>query len=328
MVKDPVSPNLFARFALGLVNFILAGLAAAMVLGFLGRLDQAFDLLSHFRLHMAVTAAVLAGVLGWVNALRRAALAACVAVLGFAGTLPHIATGTRGTAHATTGPANAAATLRILSYNIQAGIGDHDRILQTIRAAGADLVVLPESWSTFRPAGRLLEALEADYPHRTYCPVASGCSVTLLSRRPLAGVHTLDPGRAWPPAAVARIALGDRTVTVYGVHLVFPLARSAQLDSMRILADALAHEDGPVVLAGDFNAAPWSRAMRDFSRHAGFAAPPGFRPSWPAALGPIGLPIDHIAARAGAVVEDIAVLDADGSDHRPLLATVSLARPE
>ncbi len=328
MARGRNARSQFTRMGVALVNLVLAGLCVAMVLGYLGRLDQAFDLLSHFRLHMAVMAAALAAIFGWTNALRRAALAACIAAIGFAGTLPHLMSIGNGAAHAATDTAGSAPSLRLLSYNIQAGIGDHDAILETVRTADADILVLPESWSTFRPAGRLLDALEAGYPYRSYCPAATGCSVTLLSRRPLANVRTLDPGLAWPPAVVADVALGNRTFALFGVHLVFPLARKAQLESIRTLSRELADTAGPAVVAGDFNATPWSHTMRAFSPAAGFHTAPGFRSSWPAALGRVGLPIDHVIARGDVVVKEIATLGVEGSDHRPLLATITMKTPE
>jgi hypothetical protein len=50
----------------------------------------------------------------------------------------------------------------------------------------------------------------------------------------------------------------------------------------------------------------------------------GWQPTWPAAAGMFGIPIDRILAGPGIAVLGFAVGPPSGSDHRPVTATISL----
>ena len=81
----------------------------------------------------------------------------------------------------------------------------------------------------------------------------------------------------------------------------------------------------PMVVAGDFNAAPWSLRMRRIQREQDlrFAAWPV--PTWPAGAGGLGVPIDHVLVRGGAGIARLEPWGADlGSNHRGLIAGIDL----
>lgn len=84
----------------------------------------------------------------------------------------------------------------------------------------------------------------------------------------------------------------------------------------------------PTVLAGDFNATPWTPALHRAVEAGGLAlARPdhGWYGSWPSPAGDLGIPIDQVLHGAGVTVEDFVVLDIPGSDHRAV--KVGLALP-
>ncbi|MCC0030309.1 MAG: endonuclease/exonuclease/phosphatase family protein [Brucellaceae bacterium] len=77
------------------------------------------------------------------------------------------------------------------------------------------------------------------------------------------------------------------------------------------------------VIAGDFNAAPWSAAMRSIADASGATVSPGA--TWlgfglPQALRPLaGLPIDHVLVKGAAPLEKPWRLGDAGSDHLPVM---------
>jgi endonuclease/exonuclease/phosphatase (EEP) superfamily protein YafD len=63
---------------------------------------------------------------------------------------------------------------------------------------------------------------------------------------------------------------------------------------------------------------------RSFTAHTGLRRAPGPAPAtWPAALGPCGIAIDHVLVR-GAALSPVTAFTVPGSDHRGLRATVSI----
>ena len=105
-------------------------------------------------------------------------------------------------------------------------------------------------------------------------------------------------------------------------------ARNAQLNDLTGILHAF---DGPWIVAGDFNATPWSADYRRFEGQTGLRNVRrgfGLLPTWPSQLLALGIPIDHVL-----VSPDFAVTEAKtgpdiGSDHRPVIATLTLRTAE
>jgi endonuclease/exonuclease/phosphatase (EEP) superfamily protein YafD len=86
-------------------------------------------------------------------------------------------------------------------------------------------------------------------------------------------------------------------------------------------------KDLPLVLMGDFNAAPWSRRMRQVEQKHGLRHAPFPVATWPVEAGPFGLPIDHVLVRGRAELVSVDPWGAHlGSNHRGLKAKLALQR--
>src|SRR5260221_9929849 len=110
-----------------------------------------------------------------------------------------------------------------------------------------------------------------------------------------------------------------------------PLAgtpRLAQVQQAANLADYLRSLGSDLVVMGDFNSTPWSR-LQDAFRHAtGLRNAPGLAltwPSWNETL--LRLPIDQIFSRGNITMSDFSAAPATGSDHLPIIATLTF-KPE
>ena len=154
----------------------------------------------------------------------------------------------------------------------------------------------------------------------------------VLSRFPitLKKVHTL-PGKAGIETRVAvetAVTLPSGEVTFVGTHFAHDDAQSRK-DQAAKAVELFGKNTGPVVLAGDFNATPESEPMKAFTAGWTFATPGG--------KGLLTIPaenprrqIDFILVRPAArwaVVEAKVIPEAVASDHRPVLAVMTLLAP-
>ena len=159
----------------------------------------------------------------------------------------------------------------------------------------------------------------------------------ILSRLPMSLRQTgVLPGLPGHPhrerrALWATIEWGGRHLQIVNTHLgLSARERVLQVDAL-MSPDWMRHPlcRGPVILCGDLNAIPGSRAYRRLRRHfhdpfpwSGW--PPGTFPAWYPLLR-----LDHVLFGSGWMVHRIQVprtkLTRVASDHLPLVVDVSLA---
>lgn len=297
-------------------------ISAPLALGFLGALHAAFDSFAHFRAHLAVAMVLLALPLV-LTGLRFEALGAVVLGLGalytLAGELPFGGPPAVGSAN------GERAVYSLLQINLLHDNADPGQVLSLIARERPDIVTLNEVEATWR---QRLDLLAMAYPHRVYCEPAGHFAVAILSTRPFANAPYCQP-EGW--FALARVDLAGREVAVGAVHLdwPWPFRQPAQ-------AEALATMLPPgetMILAGDFNAVPWSRTVARVEQGGLFARARGIGPTWllknlPAGLIPwIGLPLDHILWRGRIEAVSVDRLEPVGSDHLPLRMRFSVPPP-
>ena len=135
------------------------------------------------------------------------------------------------------------------------------------------------------------------------------------------------------PTVFAQVRLDGRMLNVIATHPMPPgealLAqeRNRQLDW---LAGEIAGLNGPVLLAGDLNAAPWSPVFRRFERISGLADSARGRsihPTWPADIPLLWIPIDHLLHSPELAVRSYRVGTAIRSDHLPVIADFAWCVP-
>jgi endonuclease/exonuclease/phosphatase (EEP) superfamily protein YafD len=204
------------------------------------------------------------------------------------------------------------------------------KVLDFVRGSGADLVVLVDAKSD-RWRG-VLAALGDLYPHRAPDSWREGAPVILFSRWAVPVETVVRPAAAERPYVVARLAAPEATPLVVGVHPASPSPtepedsreRNHQLDHVGATVEGVA---GPVIVAGDLNATPWSPHFRDLLAATGLrdaAAGRGWLPTWPVRLGPAGIPIDHVLIGGGVAVAGLRRGLDIGSDHYPLIADLRI----
>lgn len=276
-------------------------------------------LLQTLRFHLVGLGLVLAALLVFLGAKWRALL--FVAFLGVA--LAHgvsyvLEYSGRRTELATAPKAG----LTLLNFNVLTGNDEPERVVAFIRDLAPDVALIMETPGVENQ----LSEINAILPHRIGCETPRTCDISLFSRYPIIGgeVRELPPFRRMR-VALAPIVVDGVAVTIVGVHLSKPYFDEASSEELWRLQRVLGEIEGPVILSGDFNTAIWSGPMGYFGREVGLVPAPSYPPTWPVALGPLGVPIDNVFTVGDARIREIAAgEDSIGSNHRYLVARIDL----
>jgi endonuclease/exonuclease/phosphatase (EEP) superfamily protein YafD len=220
------------------------------------------------------------------------------------------------------------ARIRLVTYNIWKHNRDKNTIRSWLASHPADIIVLQEASPTI---AKLIKEMSGIYPHRIY--VLEGywvANLIVLSDLPIIARKDIRVTKTAWPALDIRLQLADgRPLDMIVIHGRNPQTAAGLADRDRLfnyLAADIASRAEPVVLVGDLNATPYTPIFGRFAAAAGLAASCRTPASFPAALGPFGLPIDHVFA-SGAEIVDVQALTVTGSDHRPLQADLRVPRP-
>lgn len=224
--------------------------------------------------------------------------------------------------------------LRVVTANLQTSNRDHDRFLDFVRDADPDILFIQETDLAWEAA---LEALEDTYPYHTLEARSDGYGIALFSRLPLDGLEIRRHPKAKVPAIHARLTLGGQQISILCFHALRPgpgeitARRNLQLSW---IPEYVAQQDGPVIIAGDFNVTPWSphyKAMIASSGLKNTRRGHGIAATWPGLPFPIPLlPLDHILVSPEIHTKAFRRGPNTGSDHRPLVVELVLetTRPE
>lgn len=292
---------------------VLAG-AAVQILGLAQSFHPFFDSIGHFRLH--ITVALAAGVvLLLLMRSRKTAMAALVALAGgVVGMAP--AFGSLGSS-----PDVSGRDILVFQNNTLFRNETPRAIIPQVQALKPDIITLQE---VSQNTSIILSELAADYPHQINCPFTEVGGVAVLSRWPVIqqGCAGEEMGFAW-----LQVDVEGQKVTFASLHLYwpFPFEQPVQLGRIEPMLKALPR---PVVLAGDFNAAPWSHAVSRVAAGTSTHLVSGFRLTLkmaPLGLGPWPLlPIDHVLVPDDVSVLDVHIGESTGSDHLPVVARIRL----
>jgi endonuclease/exonuclease/phosphatase (EEP) superfamily protein YafD len=214
--------------------------------------------------------------------------------------------------------------LKLVSYNtLQGNRPNGKRIADWLIASGADVIYLMEAG----PVTDEMPRLRQTYPYTVGCEAGRECSTVMLSKTPLTetGIHSLSS--VWPNRLiVAKTTIKGTAINLVQAHMVKPYFDDFAEGEAWVLANGINKLDGPVLLAGDFNAAAWSANIDNLRKAASLVPPPNYPATWPIRLGPLGVPIDNVFTRAPLVITQIEAMDdAMGSNHRGLVAEIGLA---
>jgi endonuclease/exonuclease/phosphatase (EEP) superfamily protein YafD len=300
---------------IGLVNVV-------MTLGSLLKdLYWAFDVMTHFNVQYVI-GLTLALIVGLVVRLNWRWLALFVVAL-----IPNIFILWP---YFTPQPVHAAPErepLTLVAINVSTRSDHYDQVTDYIREVDADITVLLEVRQDL--LDHIDEALTDTHPHVYGVPSRFTLGSAFVSKHPFTIADTVQLDSDWRRFLKVAIEWEGRPVTFFSVHPFPPTApRMAQSrnDEYRLFEVAVAAVDTPLVMMGDFNAAPWSSPIDRLTQVTGLRpAMLGFGawPTW-AWLGVIQAPLDYMLVSPQWEVVDYEIGRSVGSDHRPVLAEVQL----
>jgi endonuclease/exonuclease/phosphatase (EEP) superfamily protein YafD len=278
------------------------------------------DNLSNFPAHFAAAFLAVAAPLAWQRRLMPAVACVALAALALAPVVPWYFGADPGAGD----PARP--WVRLFVSNVYHSNRGHEQLLDLVERENPDVIGLLEVNAQWL---RELKPLRARYPHHYEVPGELHVGLALYSRLPLEHARALRlPGDGSTPAIAATLAAPGSDVEIVLAHPMAPVgAQYMRQRNMQIaaLAKHAAAAQGPLVLAGDLNLTMWNDAYRPLVEVGGLhnaRKGHGISPSWPA-LGPIGVPIDHILATRDVSLRNFRVLSGIGSDHYPVTAEFS-----
>lgn len=314
----------FLRFLNLCVGLAILVVALAM---FGAVFEPKLDLVTHFAYPLLLLAAFCFVVSLFIDrkkpgAQRIVAAMALVACLALTG--PELAA--RFALH--TGPAGEL-QLRVMSYNLWWLNRSPEKARAAVRSSGADVVLLIESAGRMRSVAAGLRDL---YPYQALCP----CGLSILSRYPIRDDYVrrdTRPGPQTVPAinwAVLDTPAGE--VTVMGLHMQWPTKPDLQrLEQAALLKEAAPFDRRSLIVMGDFNSTPWSVFLKRQDQLFGMERRTRGLPTWPARLptkdqwrAPFPfMPIDHVYAGKAWRTLSVRRGPSGGSDHYPVIVTLS-----
>jgi endonuclease/exonuclease/phosphatase family metal-dependent hydrolase len=232
-----------------------------------------------------------------------------------------------------------APSLRVLSFNINYGVGHDPPNIDAVAEADADLVLLQETTDESEAAFR--EALADRYPHMLFRECCNAGGLGVLSKHPIREDTWIEPSVGWFPAwrVVVDTPLGP--VQALDVHLRPPMSdggswvagyfttRDDRREEIAAFWPALDHEL-PTIVAGDFNEDAQGRAIAFLAGHGLRSALPQVQPRaktwhWQTRLGELRMMLDHVVYGPGLELRAAEVMDRGTSDHFPVLVVLGAA---
>jgi endonuclease/exonuclease/phosphatase (EEP) superfamily protein YafD len=293
---------------------------AGIVAGRLGVLWVHFDVFSQFTLHFGVM--LIAFLVGYFMPRARVLTAIVLIILAVIviGIWPQFASRevtVVGTPTTTERP------LRLMSFNTKLSRHNGDAVADEVLRNDPDVAILIE-FSQEKRAG--LDKLKSRYPYQADCFGIPECYLAIVAKAPFANVQSQS---AWEGPPLIRVSFGPELagLTLIGVHtLRFPHQR-AQLRQIEELTRLLDDIQGPRVVAGDFNATPFSRMLSAFSERSRMSRLT-YLPTWPAWLKLPQLAIDHVFVGYGIrEIEEPRIGRNAGSDHFPVVVGLAVSGP-
>ena len=311
---------------------LMAGALLALALGLAllgGGYDSHLDMLNHLAPGI-IGGQLLSATLAATGARKVRKIALSLCLCGVFMTSLRLAPELWAAASAPRSPARAGQMVRLLDWNVWVKNVDPEGSAALIRRYRPDVITLQEA----EAAGAGVPARLSDaYPYRARC---RGCDIYILSRWPIrrwdAEVDSWNRGSGRPATTVwAEIAPpGQAPFTVVTTHYDHPNTHSRQAAQRAYLAALLtAFDPETTVFAADMNLTPWSFAMQRQDSAIPLQRVTRALASWPARLDsgrafPLPLlPIDHVYAGAAWKVVSVQRGARGGSDHYPIIATLT-----
>lgn len=221
-------------------------------------------------------------------------------------------------------------TYQAIMLNVQSSGEHYDEVLAFLQQTKPDIVVLTEMRKAW-PAE--LTPLLAAYPYSNHHQAEQFDGTVVYSRFPLSKNGRFHPLHFHPDdraAAFVQLNIDGQDVTILAAHPRSPRAAdriALRNNQLLALGQLVAQQTVPTLLIGDLNTTPWSPVFQELLAISGLKNGRlgfGAQPTWPASLGNLGIPIDHVLVTPDIQIRQLHAGPNIGSDHAPLLVEFSL----
>lgn len=315
---------------------LLSGTVAALVatvIGFCGDWHWYADLFAHFRPQYVIGFALVGTILLLRRRWKTAGLALAGIVINLTVMWPHAVQSE--IALSSSSPSATAvshAKVRVVSFNLLQGNEHLEAAERFLRECDADVIILQE---VTPETATMLRRCEPIYPDQFIRGKKDSKGTALLTRLPVKNLRFEPaPGEELIGANIGEFtAPNGQLFTILGVHSHKPTSakgaagQDKYFDWLAERITTLRQSGTSLVVAGDFNATPWSRSFKRFT-----AASPLLDTSRGVLFGatwnvwsPQRLLIDHVFVSPEWRLLGREVGPEAGSDHRPLIVDLALA---
>ncbi|WP_077343130.1 endonuclease/exonuclease/phosphatase family protein [Pseudocolwellia agarivorans] len=219
--------------------------------------------------------------------------------------------------------------LTILNYNVLMMNRNAGALIELVKFHNPDVLVTLESDKWWEKA---LSTLTQEMPYTVNCPLDNLYGMHVFSKLPLADQEIKYLVENKIPSIHTSITL--RNGVKIRAHFLHPAPpspteneRSSQRDAELIMvAESIAKTKQPVVVSGDLNDVAWSSTTRLFRKISGLLDPRigrGMFNTFHTSYLFARWPLDHLFHSQHFTLSKIKRLPAIGSDHFPLLTTLS-----
>jgi endonuclease/exonuclease/phosphatase (EEP) superfamily protein YafD len=227
--------------------------------------------------------------------------------------------------------ATAGPRLRLVALNVHTANKRSDRVLEFLRRADADVLLLMEVNERWMSA---LGSLRTNYPYVIAEPREDNFGIALFSRLTLTNIEVGEFGNAEVPSITATITVGGQAIFLLGTHPVPPgSAENARLrnEQFKEVAARIRRCALPAIVLGDLNSTPWSPYFCELLHDGGLkntSQGRGLFASWPAWLPCVRISLDHCLVTPATHVINKQLGPPVGSDHLPLVIDLQISPRE
>ena len=291
--------------------------SAGLLVGLLQAVHPLADSFSHFRMYLLFLVLGASLVFCLQRRWKMFAFTSVIGLIGLVSFYPVFFTLGRPAPTPVSGP-----EVKLVQFNSLFDNKNPQAIVALIKRENPDLVALQEISAA---TSVILKSLETNYPEQKYCPFTGLGGVVILSRHP-ASASGCEQGSG---ATWMRMEIEGQPLTLVSLHLhwPYPFRQHKQIDNLTPVLQKLSV---PIIVAGDFNAAPWSHGVERIERATQTEVAKGVRNSLIADIPAMGrwpiLPVDHVLASGELFVKHIYLGEPSGSDHLPLIANFQYSK--
>lgn len=219
-------------------------------------------------------------------------------------------------------------TFRVMEINVNTQIGDPAKVRSEIKRLNPDVLGLLEVSDGWLKS----LSLDSEYPYSKAVTRNDNFGIAIYSKHPFEGDVVTSIGEDLPPVILARALVNGAPLDVVLVHALPPVSQGSYDKSwllLRRLAAVIRDKEGPLIVLGDLNSAPWGGLFNMFrfvSRTRSAAEGRGIHLTWRAQSWIFKFPIDHILVKGGLRVANTMMGQETGSDHLPLFADVAFSK--